>query len=73
MHPPPQACRHQPVATSLSLAPQPGAINCKEPKSKIKKQKSNSKKQKPKTKPTLSKLQCCGPRRFEPVLMAIPY
>jgi hypothetical protein len=39
-HPnPPQACRpdqDQPVATSLSLAPQPGAI--KEPKSKIKNQ-----------------------------------
>jgi hypothetical protein len=45
-HPnPPQACRHQPVATSLSLAPQPGAINCKEPKSKIKNQKSKIKNQ----------------------------
>jgi hypothetical protein len=50
-HPnPPQTCRHQPVATSLSLAPQPGAISCKEPKSKFKIQNSKFKNQKLKTK-----------------------
>jgi hypothetical protein len=48
-HPnPPQICRHQPVATSLSLAPQPGAMNCKEPKSKIKNKKIKNQKLKSK-------------------------
>jgi hypothetical protein len=51
---PPQACRHQPVATSLSLlAPQPGAI--KNQKSKIKNQRSKIKNQKSKIKNQKSK------------------